>query len=266
MTSRDILFGIVLISLGKPGLVAQQLPAAETVLDKFVQVTGGAAAYRQIRNETSSGSVDFTKRGAGITFAASSGNFTQYRVEPNQSATELTLPNLGGSLDNASMGSNGTTTWMMSSNACGGMTRTGPVLAEADERAFSVRTSSPSSPTNWRTLYSKVETTGTDSVDGRQCYRVALTPQQGSQETNCYDAQSGFLLKTSTVWRSSAGNMPVELTFGDYRKEGRVVMPHKRSITYAGQTTTYTVRTVKFNTTIPSNKFTPPKEVTALIK
>lgn len=249
-----------------PLLSQQQRPSADAILDRFVQVTGGAAAYRSVRTETNSGRVDFVKRGGGVTFSTSPGTFTQSRTASGQSVTNVTVPSFGGDLDRYSEGATADEAWMMASNGCGSLSRTGPVLAQADEQMFLARTASPQAPANWRTLYAKADLGGVDTVDGRRCQQVVLTPKEGSPETNCYDAQSGFLVKTSTAWRTSNGVQPVEITYGDYRKAGPITAPHKRSITYAGQTTTYTVQSKRFNRSLPANRFTPPAQIRALVR
>ena len=39
---------------------------------------------------------------------------------------------------------------------------------------------------HWRELYPKVETTGTETVDGELCYKVVLTPKEGNPETTYF--------------------------------------------------------------------------------
>ena len=59
----------------------EPLPKAEEILDKFVEVTGGKAAYENVRNEKWTGSFEFV--GKGI-----KGTITSYRADPNKSVDQ----------------------------------------------------------------------------------------------------------------------------------------------------------------------------------
>ena len=74
--------------LAAPALVAQQLPKAETLLDKFVQATGGQAAYAQQHTTLVKGSMEIG--GMGL-----KGTLINYRAEPNLSYSEIELAGLG---------------------------------------------------------------------------------------------------------------------------------------------------------------------------
>ena len=45
---------------------ADELPKAETILDKYVEVTGGKAAYAKIHAEITTGSMEFAAMGLKV--------------------------------------------------------------------------------------------------------------------------------------------------------------------------------------------------------
>jgi hypothetical protein len=99
----------------------EPLPQAEVILDKFVEVTGGKAAYEKIHNEKFTGTFEFL--GKGI-----KGTITSYRADPNKSYTTVELEGVGTIQD----GTDGTTAWQSSSLQ-------GPRVKQGDERAISLR-------------------------------------------------------------------------------------------------------------------------------
>src|SRR5579872_4019873 len=162
-------------------LAADDLPKAETILDKYIEATGGKAAYEKNHNEITTGKMEFT--GKGI-----SGNVLSYRAEPDKSYTEIEIQGIGKIKE----GSDGKTAWSLSAIQ-------GPHLKEGDEKAQAMMAGKFNSELNWRDVYKKVETTGVEQVEGKDCYKVVLTPSQGSPITRYYDKQSSLLIKMTMV-------------------------------------------------------------------
>src|SRR5205809_48530 len=77
--------------------------------------------------------------------------------------------------------------------------------------------------------------TGVEQVDGKDCYKVQLTPKEGMAMTRFYDKQSNLLVKMVMTVKNPMGEFPVESKVSDYRKEGDILMPHKVSQSAAGQ-------------------------------
>ena len=84
---------------------------------------------------------------------------------------------------------------------------------------------------NWRDIFKEVKTTGVDTVDGKECYKVradargrfthhtvlrqAIQPD-GEDDHDCGGPHGNNL-----------GDQTVDSFATDYRKEGDVLMPHK---------------------------------------
>ena len=81
----------------------EQLPKAEEILDKFVEATGGKAAYEKVHNEKSTGTFEFVGKGV-------KGAMTSYRAEPNKMYMRVDLENVGAIED----GNDGETAWTLS--------------------------------------------------------------------------------------------------------------------------------------------------------
>jgi hypothetical protein len=233
---------------GQPARAADELPKAESLLDKYVEATGGKAAYEKIHNEVSTGTMEFV--GKGI-----KGKVDTYRADPDKSYVEISIEGIGKIQE----GSDGKVAWTLSALQ-------GPHVKEGEERASALQAAQFNSEVRWRDVYKTVRTAGVESVDGKDCYKVVMTPQEGSDLTRCYDKQSSLLVKSSMVVKSPMGDVPADSLIGDYRKEGDVLMPHKVTQKAMGQEFTITIDTVKFNTEISRDRFDPPDEIKALLQ
>ncbi|MBZ5726269.1 MAG: DUF620 domain-containing protein [Acidobacteriia bacterium] len=238
----------VLFATGAARLAAaDDLPKAETILDKFIDATGGKAAYQKIHNEMTTGAMTIAANGI-------SGTLTVYHAEPDKSYTEINIEGVGKLME----GTDGKVAWSLSAIQ-------GPHVKEGEEKADALRTGRFNGELNWRDLYKQVQTAGTESVDGKDCYKVVLTPKEGNPLTHYYDKQSSLLVKSTQTAKTAMGEFPVEQTLGEYRKEGEILLPHKVMQKAAGQEIAITIDTVKYNVDIPKDRFDVPDEIKALL-
>jgi hypothetical protein len=227
---------------------ADDLPKGETILDKYIEVTGGKAAYSKIHNEATTGTMEFKAMGM-------KGKMTSYAAEPDKRYTEIVLDGIGKIQE----GSDGEVAWGMSAMQ-------GPRIKEGDERAETLLQAKFNSDMAWRDLYKSVETVGVETVDGKECYKVVLTPKAGTPITKWYDKDTNLLVKQSLTAKSPMGDIQSDSTFGDYRKEGDITVAHKVVSHVSTMELVMTLDSVKYNTEIPKDKFEVPSEVKALIK
>jgi outer membrane lipoprotein-sorting protein len=228
--------------------LAEDLPKAETILDKYVEVTGGKDAYAKIHGDISSGAMSFGAM--GIT-----GKMVSYTQAPDKRLVEVTIEGIGKISD----GSNGEVAWSLSAMQ-------GPHLKEGDEKAEAMLQAKHNADAQWRELYKSVETVGVENVDGKDCYKLVLTPNTGKPMTRWFDKQTYLAAKFVVTSKSPMGEIQIESTVGDYRKEGDILMPHKVVSHVAGQELTMTIDKVEYNPDIPKDKFDPPAEIKALMK
>jgi outer membrane lipoprotein-sorting protein len=228
-------------------MAAADLPKAETILDKFVAATGGEAAYRQRHSSFSSGTVEIV--GTGLT-----GTVLAYHKEPNYSYMEMSFPTMG----KARQGTDGDIAWVVPPSG-------GAKIKQGDERALSIVAARFNAEIHWRELYKRVETVGTENVEGKPAYIVVMTPQQGKPITKFFDAGSSLLVKVTLKEQSPTGEQRVELGVGDYRKESGVMEPHRVTQKSGGNTFIIRNDTFRTNEEPPKGIFDPPAEVKALL-
>ena len=226
----------------------EALPRAETILDKYIEVTGGKAAYEKLHSEVSTGTMELA--GKGI-----KGSITSYRAEPALSYTAIEIEGIG----KIEEGSDGKVAWTRSAIQ-------GPRIKEGEEKALAFVAGKFNGELRWRETYKKAETTGVETVNGQECYKVVLTPNEGSPMTRYYDKKSNLMVKTTLTVKSPMGEFPVESVLGDYRKEGEVLVPHRIRQTAAGQEIAISIESVKPNAEIPQGRFDLPDDIKALLK
>ncbi len=225
----------------------EAVPKAETILDQYIEATGGKAAYEKIHSEISGGS--FELPGKGIR-----GSLNGYKIAPNKSYMAVNIPGVGMIED----GSNGEIAWNRSALQ-------GPRLKEGDEKATALREATFNTPLHWRKLYKRVETAGVENVGDQVCYKVVLTPNEGKPETQYYDQKSHLLVKVSMTLATPMGEIPVENKLSDYRKDGGILTPHRLEQSAMGQDILITIDNVKWNEEIPKSRFDVPADVQALL-
>src|SRR5579864_1799089 len=132
---RNMILCAAMLCTSGMRLGAADLPKAETILDKYIEATGGKAAYEKHHSEISTGKMELT--GKGIT-----GTVTSYRAEPDKSYTEVEIAAIGKIQE----GSDGKVAWSLSAMQ-------GPHLKEGAEKAQALLAAKSNAEIRWRELY-----------------------------------------------------------------------------------------------------------------
>jgi len=226
---------------------ADPLPSAESILDRYVQVTGGKQAYEKRKSEIAHGRVDFPALGI-------KGSMTRYAAQPDKYYYTVDIAAIG----KMESGVNGSVAWENSAIL-------GPRLKSGVERAEAIREGNMSATVNWRKLYPKVENAGIETIDGEECFKVVMTPAEGQPITGYYQKKSGLQVKLTTVASTQLGDIPVEMIASDYKDFGGILEPTKVTQKAGPQEFTMTLERVEVNPAIPPETFALPAEVRALV-
>jgi hypothetical protein len=247
MISRfRIAFPAVLL-LAAAALAADDIKP-EAILDKYVEVTGGRAAYEKIQTEMATGTLEITSIGL-------SGTLTVYQAAPDKAYTAIEF---AGGVGKAEEGSNGKVAW-----AINGMQ--GARIKEGDERASALRRDALNADMRWRDFYKKADLAGSEDVGGKTCYKVVLTPNEGGAETRYYDKGSNLLVKVVMPITTPEGTATAEMALSDYRDESGILVPHTILQKVPGADVLVKIETVKHNPEIPAGRFDLPPEIKALM-
>ena len=223
-------------------------PTAAAVIQRYIDVTGGKAAYDANNSEISTGT--FSVGAAGI-----NGTIKEYAAAPAKAYAAIDIPGVGLMEE----GTDGKIAWENSALQ-------GARILTGDEGAAAMRKAASDAVTNWKKYYKSAELAGTDTVDGKTCYKVVMTPEKGPAETDCYDRETGYLVKTSATYDTPMGPVPSEMLMSDYRKQGDMTIPFHIQEKLAGQQFDIKLDKVELNASVPDSRFEPPSAVKALMK
>ena len=229
-------------------LAAADLPKGETLMDKYIEVTGGKAAYAKMHSQKVTGTMEFPAMGL-------KGKLTIVSAEPDKQYFEVEFEGVGKMQE----GSNGEIAWANSAMQ-------GPRIKEGGEKTESLTRAKFNAELNWRDTYKTVETVALETMDGKQCYKLLATPKTGNPRTIWYDKDSNLMVKVSAMTETPQGDIQSDTALADYRKESDVLVPHKMTIKAGPMEIAMTVDSVQINPEIPKNTFDVPAEVKALLK
>jgi hypothetical protein len=230
-----------------PAADVANLPTGEQVIEKFIEATGGRAAYEKLNNRISNGS--FEMPAAGI-----KASMSIIQAAPNKARVTMDIPGVG----KVEQGCDGDTVWEKSDIQ-------GVRILDGAERETMLRQLAFNSELNWKNLYKSAETVGAEDVDGKPAIKVKLVAARDeSVMHNFYDKESGLLVRTDMVAKTQVGDLPVTIRMSDYRDVDGIKIPMLATQNLGNMEQTITTESVKHNTEIPADAFTLPPEVKAL--
>jgi hypothetical protein len=249
VSSCFVVIGLVAGALAALPAAADDGPlTAEQILDRYVEAMGGLDAYDEVENVVARGRMEMVGMGLG-------GTLTIVQAQPDLFSVEFSSDALG----RIRAGTDGELVWEVSDLQ-------GPRLLEGTERDFTVRSSTMDGLVRWRDLYRDTELVGTEKVDDRACYTLAMTPEVGEPETWFIDQESFLLVRMELTIDHIMGRVPVQMTFGDFREVDGFLMPFEASQSVMMQEMRTVIESVEYNVELPEDAFTPPPEVRALVE
>ena len=245
---RPARYGL-LVAVVLPLVAAQDaVPTGETVMDRYITVTGGREVHDGIKSEVRTVQVEF--KGRDVKFAA-----TTYRVRPDKMYTIAEIPGLG----KVEEGVHGEVAWGLSGAR-------GAALKEGVERELSVYGARLDSETNWRKWFPKEEVAGVEEFEGRSCYKLLLTDPRGEQHTRFYDKETGLLARVLLEVHLPQGKFPMDIRFYDYRETGGVRQAHRTVRVMPGQEMESRIEKIEINAEVDAERFVLPAAVKALME
>lgn len=223
---------------------AADLPTGESLLQRYIDRSGGAEAYAKARNMSMSGTVEMAGRNI-------SGTVTIVE-EGEKSYTAMDFPGIG----KVEEGYDGETAWEDSALE-------GPRILEGDEKVAAKRAATLALITSWRKVYKDAHTAGEGDVDGKPAWKVEMTPKEGKQETFFFDKESGLLVRISAVLSTALGDIATEATMSDFRSVDGILTPFAITEKAMSQNIVMRFGKIAYNAEIPSDRFDLPASVKA---
>ena len=223
------------------------LPNAEEIIERHIFESGGPEAYEMLRTQKITGTLTFVARnieGRMETWAADGGRYYQ----------STDIPGMGKQEE----GSDGVIAWDRSPSI-------GPRVRPRKSRGALGITLDAAGMIAWRVLIDRVRTEAEERIDGHDCYRVRLVP---ARRFTGYDplvrSRTGLLYRSSLATRTDMGELPVVMTFEEYREIAGVKWPSRIRTTASGQDTIFAADEVKLNEPVDDAVFDVPEEIREL--
>lgn len=217
-------------------------PLAEEILDRYVAVTGGQAAYDRIQNQVTALTVSQNSQvfAHSTVFQTRAGDFRMISV-----AGDKTL----------ATGLNDGIAWTKTPDSAA-------LLETEKERGRVLRDAVLLPESQWRKLYKEAVWETSGMADDRPVDQIAATPFAGLFQRLWFDVRTGLLLKKEVHEPEGWA----EFRFEDYFDAGGVKIAKKQTITIDKVTLLVTVDSVQFNQPIPPSTFELPAEIARLLQ
>lgn len=254
--ARDLVRPLLLLSAialtWSSGLFAEQapqaaLPAARDIINKYIEATGGSAAFKSVSSMRAKGV--FTITGQQI-----SGELEMMAARPNKLLTRITITAIGL----AEEGYDGKVGWSIDPFR-------GPALITGrglDERADEAWFDAPLHGTD---LVKEMTVVGREDFDGRPVYRVKVVSLRGTEQFELFDEKTGLQAGVEATRETPLGIIPTVTMFRDYQRFGQLTFPSKVVQRIMGQEQIFTFTLYEFNS-VPPSVFELPAPIKALIK
>lgn len=256
-----ILFAATLIlplTTGHTFALEQDLPTGESVLAKYVEVTGGQEAYDKISNRHFTGTIEIVNAGVVLDMEA-------WAAKPNKLIATINSDATG----TIHKGCTGTAAWSMSDLQ-------GPVIEGGASLENQLRDSLFDRIAYWKQVYQSAECIAIEKLNGSECYKVVLTPKPYKSEEakdaevslmNVYfDKATHLANKIESNAVTAAGTINITAYLSDYKDVDGIKIPHTTKLELVGQTRIMTMTSFKHNLELADNHFDPPAEIQALLK
>ncbi len=213
-------------------------PPAEQLLEKFVQITGGAAAIDKVTSRVMKGTIDFDGRSLPIDI---------YSKDPDMRISFTHMPD-GDSVT----AFNGHEGWL-------GMGPGRPVRemhgSDLDGAAIDADLHLA---THLKSMFSKVQTSGTEKIGDHEA-NVVVGEREGKPPIRLYfDEQSGLLVRLVRFGETALGRLPTQIDYADYRDADGVKVPYKWTLARPNGRFTIQVSELKQNVPVDDAKFVKP--------
>jgi photosynthetic reaction center cytochrome c subunit len=206
----------------------------ESVLNHFVEASGGAAALQKIATRGFAGVISF--KGGEFPFDVTT-------KAPNKRISMMHLP--GG--DNITA-FDGTAGWLMSPG------RGRQEMSEAENYA-ALLDAELSFPSNVPHMFSEVRMGKMEKIGDHETYLV-LGKNPGQPDVRLYfDKDTGLLARMVRYAESPLGRVPTQIDYSDYRDEAAAKMPYRYVLSRPGNRFTVQVIRAQQNVPVDERKF-----------
>jgi len=234
-------------SVGAGWVAEDDLPSAEAVFKRYVEVTGGEAAYRKVRNRVTKATVRVPEMQMNLELRTVSD-------DQGRTLVEVSLPGMGQQVSGVS----GDIGWEYSPMS-------GPRLLEGAELKLMQRQGDLLAVLHPEKQYAKMTNTGVETHDNQKAYRLELVTHEGQTEIAWFSVETGLMIGTEATVATQMGEIASRSRMLDYREVDGLKIPFRMEQSMMNMTQVIEVTSVEHNTKLDDTTFVPPEAVQRLI-
>jgi hypothetical protein len=224
------------------------LPAARTLIDRYVKAIGGREAV--MRHSTIRYVGTFEMPAAGV-----KGDLSLVQAAPDRMAMTMNIPGMGQMLT----GYNGTIGWAVNPMQ-------GPRVLEGAELDQLRDQAGPSAMLRSSDRIRSAETVELTTLGGQSCYKVKITFTTGRESYDCYSPETGLLVGMVQRQESPMGSVEVTTVVSDWKEFGGLKVPTLARAQMMGQEMIQTVDHLEFDRPEDVKALEVPEAVKPLVK
>jgi hypothetical protein len=239
-----------MLAAGAPIAAAQaatDLPAARTVIDRFVRAIGGREAVLKYKTRREVGTFEVPSQNV-------SGSLEVLAGAPDRMLLRISLPGVG-EIQN---GFDGKVAWAINP-------MTGPMLLDGPVRDQTRMDADFYSELHDAKQYKTLETVERIEFEGVPAYKLRLVHLSGEDDVEYFAVDSGLLVGSVVTRASPMGSVQVTSILSDYKDFGGLRVATRLRQKLMGVEQVMTIVTVEFDT-LDDAAFAPPSAIKALIK
>jgi hypothetical protein len=238
-----IILGLVPGGGAKAAGQTPSLPKAESILDVFVEKSGGRAAIDRIENRRTTAKMT-------LSMLPAPAEVTTYVTKTGSFRCVVDSPAIG----RIEYGSDGRTVWEI-------VPMTGPQIKAGTERKRFQSLYGLDLPARWRDVFKRVECAGLEAVNGKQAYKVDAVKSDEYTISYFFDRETGLLVKIEYPMETVLGRGVQEVDLSDYRDAAGGLFPYRQFRKESGREMTLVFTSVEYNVEIPEGTFALPEAI-----
>jgi hypothetical protein len=224
------------------------LPAARSLIDRYVQAIGGRDAV--LRHNTIRYVGTFEVPAAGV-----KGDLSVVQAAPNKTAMTMTMPGMG----QMSQGYDGTVGWSVNPMQ-------GPRVLEGKELEQLREDAGPAAMLRSPDRIRSAETIELTTMGGQSCYKVKITYHSGRESFDCYSPETGLLVATIQKQETPMGTIEVTTLTSDWKDFGGLKSATRLRQQMMGQEQVITIDRLEFDRPEDAKAVELPEQVKPLVK
>ena len=237
---RPILLSVITILLGGAhGSTQEALPPARTIIDRFVDASGGKDAMARHTSRRSVGRISMPAQGVD-------GDLEILAARPDFMRLRMTIPGVG----EIQTGYDGRVAWSVNP-------LTGPMLLQGKALDQTKADADFDSTLHADSRFKILETVEKTTFEGRSAYKVRAVRTTGDEDFEYFDVETGLMLGGVVTRESPMGPVKATHVTSDYQDFGGIKIAAKITQRLMGTEQVITITGIEYDK-VDKDAFVPP--------